>query len=217
MIEATPQEILTPRPSVTAADYKAGFAAGLLTGLLSIPILINLRVKFITDYAALAVPAIVLAIPAGWSLGLFVAHKILERLGWAFQFVKFVIVGFLNTALDFGVLNLLSYITGIYSGKEIIILNSVSFVIAMTNSYFWNKYWTFKKAGEAQVKEFLEFVTVGFIGLLINSGVVFTVTTYIAPFVNFSPEVMENLAKAFATIFSLVWNFVGFKFIVFRA
>ena len=48
------------------------------------------------------------------------------------------------------------------------------------------------------------------------SSVVFGVTTFIPPFFGLSPELWANLAKVAATGFSLIWNFIGYKFIVFK-
>ncbi|MBU1563790.1 GtrA family protein [Patescibacteria group bacterium] len=132
------------------------------------------------------------------------------------QFSKFVVIGFINTALDFAILNLLMWWTGIYSGSWIILLNIVSFSIAVFNSYFWNKYWTFKDKDKIEAKEFSQFVIVTLIGLAINSSIIFEVTTLISPMFGLSPELWANLAKAAATGFSLIWNFAGYKFFVFK-
>lgn len=132
------------------------------------------------------------------------------------QFVKFSVVGFLNTSLDFSVLNFLSYLTGIYSGFNIIFLNSVSFFIAIINSYFWNKYWTFNQSSGVKGEEFLKFFVVGFGGLVLNSFLVYAITTFIPLFDGLTPQLLENLAKILATVVSLVWNFIGFKFFVFK-
>lgn len=67
------------------------------------------------------------------------------------QFSKFLVVGFMNTAIDFGILNLLMWLTGVYKGQWIILLNATAFAVAVINSYLWNKYWTFR-AKEAKEK-----------------------------------------------------------------
>ncbi len=134
------------------------------------------------------------------------------------QIYKFVIIGALNTAIDFGVLNLLMWWTGIYSGNWIILLNMISFSVAVTNSYFWNKYWTFKakEEGENRIKEFSQYVAVTLVGLVLNTAAVYLITTFIPPMFGTSKELWANLAKVVATGISLIWNFLGYKFIVFR-
>ena len=122
----------------------------------------------------------------------------------------------MNTAIDFAILNSLMWWTGIYSGASIILLNIVSFSIAVFNSYFWNKYWTFKDLDKVEAKEFSQFILVTLIGLAINSSIVYGITTLVSPMFGISPELWANLAKVAATGFSLIWNFIGYKFIVFN-
>ena len=134
------------------------------------------------------------------------------------QITKYVLVGSLNTGIDFAVLNLLLWMTGIYSGKWIILLNAIAFSVAVINSYFWNKFWTFKDKGTdgSKVKEFSQFVSITLIGMILNTAVVYFMTTFTSPIMELSPELWANLAKVFATGISLVWNFLGYKFIVFK-
>lgn len=133
------------------------------------------------------------------------------------QASRFILIGLMNTAIDFAVLNLLMYLTGIYQGKGIIGLNVVSFAVAVTNSYFWNKRWTFKdRDKKGMAEEFAQFLGVTLVGLAVNSSVVYLITTYILPVFGIGPQLWVNLAKAAATGFSLIWNFAGYKFLVFK-
>lgn len=135
------------------------------------------------------------------------------------QFSKFCIVGVINTAIDFGVLNLLMYFSGIYKGPQIAIFNVISFTVAVINSYALNKYWTFKekKAGAKKVpKQFFQYLCVSIIGITINTSIVYSVATYVSPLFGFSVLLWANFAKGLATAVSLFWNFIGYKFIVFK-
>jgi len=132
------------------------------------------------------------------------------------QIFKFGVIGVFNTALDFGVLNLLMYLTGSYGGSGIIPLNIISFSVAVTNSYFWNKFWTFKDKTNTSSKEFGQFVLVSVVGVALNTAMVFAITTFVPPVGGLGKEIWANLAKVAATGLSLVWNFIGYKFIVFR-
>jgi len=132
------------------------------------------------------------------------------------QMFKFVVIGAFNTAIDFGILNLLMYLTETYGGGGIIPLNVISFSVAVTNSYFWNRFWTFRAKGSASGKEFGQFILVSLVGVAIHTSVVFAITTFIPPVGGVGRELWANLAKVAATGLSLVWNFIGYKFIVFR-
>lgn len=133
------------------------------------------------------------------------------------QFGKFVIVGFVNTAIDFAVLNLLMYLTNIYKGPEIIIFNAISFTVAVINSYIMNKYWTFgDKSREGAAKQFVEFLAVSIVGITLNTAIVYGVTTLIQPMFGLGIKLWANFAKATATAVVLGWNFIGYKFFVFK-
>ena len=83
--------------------------------------------------------------------GIFLAGVLTRIVKVFFQVVRFVEVGILNTAIDFGILNLLIWATGITGGMSIAPLNAVSFLCATTNSYFWNRTWTFEKKEGAEI------------------------------------------------------------------
>jgi putative flippase GtrA len=132
-----------------------------------------------------------------------------------FQFAKFVTVGLANTAVDFGVLNLLMWMSGAYEGKTIILFNIISFLIAAIHSYLWNKLWTFGVKGKSNIaNQFLQFIIVSLVGVLVNSGIIYIITAWISP--TDGRGIWVNIAKIFATVASLVWNFIGYKFIVFK-
>ncbi len=137
------------------------------------------------------------------------------------QFSKFVIVGGINTGIDFAVLNVLIYLTGITKGWELFILNSISFSVAVVNSYYMNKRWTFKEAAAGIVDknaavQFSQFFIVSVIGITINGLILTGVTTLVAAPFGMSEQLWANFAKLFATGASLVWNFVGYKLFVFK-
>jgi putative flippase GtrA len=135
----------------------------------------------------------------------------------AAQFLRFAVVGALNTGIDFAILNVLSYLTNITDGARIIPLKGVAFLAANVNSYLINKRWTFKDKTDGQgAKQFSVYLSVSVIGALINIGAVFLITTYISPLFGMSDKLWLNVANLVATGLSLVWNFIGYKLIVFR-
>ncbi|OGI22455.1 MAG: hypothetical protein A2808_03065 [Candidatus Moranbacteria bacterium RIFCSPHIGHO2_01_FULL_55_24] len=134
------------------------------------------------------------------------------------QFSKFIIVGGVNTGIDFLVLNILIYLTGITAGIELFVLNTISFSVAVINSYFMNKRWTFedKSVSEKEPVKFSQFLAVSVVGIIINGGVLSGITYFIPPLFGLSAVLWANVAKLMATGLSLVWNFVGYKFFVFK-
>lgn len=133
------------------------------------------------------------------------------------QFSKFVVVGGVNTGIDFLVLNALMHVTGITGGSGIFMLNMVSFGVAVVNSYFMNKYWTFQDLRkEGEETKFVQFIAVSLVGAGLNSTIVTVFTTLIAPMFGLSPYLWANVGKLLATGASLVWNFIGYKLFVFK-
>jgi putative flippase GtrA len=132
------------------------------------------------------------------------------------QFGKFLVVGTLNTAIDFGTLNLLSWFTGIYGGVRLAPINVLGVLLALTNSYLLNKHWTFKTPAHPR-RRVGRFVLVSLLGVGLNTALVVALTHFVTRPTGLTPQLWENLAKALATGGTLLWDFLGYKFLVFRA
>ena len=130
------------------------------------------------------------------------------------QIIKFSITGLLNTIIDFSVLN---FLIGVLSWA-VLPANTISFSVAVINSYFLNKYWTFRDKQPVHIKQFSIFIVVSLVGLglsniLVYLGLeVFKVYTFGLSFVWH-----YNIAKAISALIVLVWNFLASKFWVFYA
>jgi putative flippase GtrA len=198
---------------MTRRDAFLGLVAGFLIGLFSIPVLYNI------DFAA-KIPhmhlTLLVGVPSLTLVGVLVAGFIGRRFLIIWQIAKFILIGFLNTAVDFGVLNALVFATGYDKGWPIAALNVAATAIAVTNSYFWNRRWVFESARGPAGVEFAEFVLVSVSAIFIGSGIVAGVTTYISPMFGLTSEQWVNVAKGMASVFSMIWNFIGYKFVVFR-
>ena len=190
-------------------DLSLSLLASLLTAAFLLPTLINTG-----SYEAIAYAPILLfvAFPVVAVTGMSVSYFLGKRLRVLWQLGKFGLVGVLNTAIDFGILNSLIFVTKITGGVGIIPLNIISFSTAIINSYFWNKKWVFG----VNKASFVVFVVVTLIGLGINTGVVYFLTTFVSPIIVNSDTLWANFAKVLATLLSLVWNFAGYRLIVFK-
>lgn len=151
------------------------------------------------------------------ALALFLAWFLAKWLPALFQFAKFAAVGALNFAIDFGVLNILIMLTGVTAGLAFVIFKAISVVLAVVNSYFWNKFWVFQD-GQAQgiVREFATFVAVSLVGIGVNTGTAHFVVNIIGPRFDIGPTVWANIGAAISVVITLFWNFFGYKFFVFK-
>ncbi len=129
------------------------------------------------------------------------------------QEFKFVIIGGFNTVLDFSILFGLTFI-GVHS----IIANIFSTGISFISSFVLNKKVTFKSENKTRkelLREMILFTIVTLFGLWGIQSVIISIVSPI--FNNFidNQSIILFLSKCFATAFSLVWNFVLYKKVVF--
>ncbi|MEF8847086.1 MAG: GtrA family protein [Candidatus Paceibacterota bacterium] len=161
--------------------------------------------------------SVLIVFPLLFLFGLFVAYFLGKFLKVFYQLVKFVEVGVLNTLVDLGILSLLMAVTGIAGGIWYPVFKAISFLTATTNSYFWNKIWTFQKEGfEEAGKEFSEFLIVSGVGLGINVGSASVVVNWIGPQFGLSSDVWGVIGGIIAALCGMTWNFLGYKFLVFN-
>lgn len=127
------------------------------------------------------------------------------------QFLRFGLVGVGNTLVDFAILNLLVALFDSPAGFVLLGCNAVAFLGASVNSYLCNRRWTFARLHHASMEEFGCFLLIALVGLLINSSLLWLLTSG-APL----SLLHLNLSKGGATIASLGWNFIGYRLLFMR-
>lgn len=132
------------------------------------------------------------------------------------QFGKFLLVGLSNFSIDFALLNVLMFLTDIDKGVLYSFFKGFSFLVAVGNSFFWNRIWTFQiNGGENLQGQFLKFLGVALTGLLINVIVASVIVNFIEPgFI--SPRLWANVAALISVLAVLIWDFTGYKLLVFK-
>ncbi len=188
--------------------------AGALIGVLTIPTISNLPLPgFMASLGTMNVALILGALSV---LGYMIAELLSKWIAVFRQIGRFAIVGVLNTVLDFAVLNLLITMSGITEGPAASAFKGVSFIVAVVNSYYWNKRWTFEFKGKVN-REFLQFFVVSAIGFGLNVGAFSIIVNVIGPVGGAAPAAWANVGALTGTLVGLAWNFVGYKFIVFKS
>jgi putative flippase GtrA len=125
--------------------------------------------------------------------------------------IRFIIVGGANTALDFGILFLLTF-----TGVDKFIANYFSTGIALIFSFFANKTFTFKHTSKNAKKEFILFLVITLIGLwIIQPIVIWGATAALTPYIE-NDAVNLFIAKLIATVASLIWNYLLYSRVVFK-
>ena len=134
------------------------------------------------------------------------------------QFSKFCVISFSNLVIDFGILNLLIYYSGVAEGVLYSVFKAASFLLANVNGYAWNKFWTFRsREVEGWMNQFIRFFAVVGVGLVINVTVAsYVVAEFGGSGGSISSTVWANIGAAVSLIFTLFWNFFGLKYLVFE-
>lgn len=121
------------------------------------------------------------------------------------QFIKFSLVGILNTAIHFGVFYFLYSFMGLYH----LLASATGFCIAVTNSYFMNKYWTFNQGNSNIYSEFTRFLMVSLLSLLINLACMSILVDLFS--------IHPPTAQLAAIMITLVVNFLGNRYWTFNS
>ena len=129
---------------------------------------------------------------------------------------RFAVVGLINTIFDLTVLNILIVLT--HMGRDGIwfaLFKAISFLVALLNSYFINQGWTFGgSAAKRSVSQAGQFLLMSLFGAVINVTSASYVATFISP-VHGTERYWPSFAALAGTAFAFIFNFVGYKHIVF--
>ncbi len=148
---------------------------------------------------------------------LWIAFLIGKKYALIFQGAKFLLIGTLGALIDLGILNTLIWISAISSGLLFSVFKTISFIIANFCKYFGHKLWVFEKKEMIGIgKEFSRFFLVSLGGLIINVAVASLMVNLIEPQFGLSETIWANIGAITAAFATIIWNFAGYKFIVFK-
>jgi putative flippase GtrA len=142
---------------------------------------------------------------------------------WERTLIRFLCVGSFNTLLDFTVLNLLVEVAGLPQ----LVANTCSVSLGLTISYFLNHRLVFRHPQKYSLKSYLHFMLVSGLGIIIIQNSVLYIasrtslahTHHLAHLLlfNISDKTLAlNCGKAVAVLVGMVWNFLFYKYVVFR-
>lgn len=197
---------------LTSRDLIFGAINGAFIGILAPFIFSNLSVT-------LPVPIIVfvLILSFGAAFGIAVGYFLSKIRPFFFQLAKFGLIGVANTVVDLGIYNLFIYLSDVSTGYLIVVFKSFSVLAAILNSYVWNKFWSFEKKETHNLgEEFTQFLMVSLVGLLLNVGITAFVVNVIGAPTGVADKTWANIGGLTASMLVLTWNFVGYKFFVFK-
>lgn len=122
-------------------------------------------------------------------------------------FVKFVIVGVINTIVGTAVMFLLYW-----AGAGYWFSSAANYIVGSIVSYFLNKYYTFKESKRSPWQILWFSVHIG-ICYFLSHGVAKPIATELMP--EFSLEMQESVAMLIAMGIFVILNYLGQKYIIF--
>jgi putative flippase GtrA len=112
------------------------------------------------------------------------------------QFVKFAVVGVLNSAIQYLVFLFLYSFTG----TQYLLASIIGYVAGMTNSYILNRRWTFESRNQKLLTELSRFVAVNLVSLGVNLGLLYLLVS--------TRVMIPQRAQVVAIVGSTLVNFV---------
>ncbi len=118
------------------------------------------------------------------------------------ELVKFGIVGLCSTFYNY-----ITYIILYFLFGKIIIASIIGYSVGLLNSYLLGKNWVFRSKSNNKKRLIISFLLVYAIGCFISSTIIFSINRVYDAY---------NIAWIIGTAYSIVNNFIGSKFIVFK-
>ncbi len=126
------------------------------------------------------------------------------------QFIRFALVGGINTMIDIGLLFGLVAI-----GLPKLTANTISTGVAFVFSFFANRNYTFKANNTTIHRQIILFIIVTLFGLwVLQNGVIYILQPVVELFLPHHASALF-ITKLIATGFSLAWNYILYARIVF--
>lgn len=118
------------------------------------------------------------------------------------SFIKYCIVGLSGVVVDFSITYLFKEIVGINK----YVASMLGFSIACTSNYVLNRVWTFANENPEILKQYISFLIISIIGLLLNS-------LFLYLFIRI--KVRFYISKGFAIVLVTMCNYIANSFITF--
>ncbi|MCJ7693920.1 MAG: GtrA family protein [Anaerolineaceae bacterium] len=134
------------------------------------------------------------------------------------RFIKFLVVGFISAAIDFGFMNLFTIVFNI----PLVIAQALSFIIAVIESFILNRLWIYPSSRSKSLhKQFLQFLMVNLVGIAIRTSLISLFNNMImsvlmkmklSSAITQDQVLSHNLALASVVLIVLLWNFFANRF-----
>lgn len=130
------------------------------------------------------------------------------------RFAKFSLVGVIGFVIDTGTLNIMVGMLGMATGPLRLLAKTVSFLLALTSNFIWNRYWIYPESRSKQLRvQAAQFTLVNVVGLALNLIIFGGVSALLIPrmqgLYGARPGLLlgTNVGQVCAVAVVLFWNF----------
>lgn len=145
------------------------------------------------------------------------------------RFIKFAFVGILGFIIDIGTLILLqNTVLPPESDPQVLLANSIAFVLAVCSNFIWNRFWTYPDSRSYSIhRQLAQFGIVSVIGLVIRNLWIsstyealgqLSTTVLQATLSEYAPSMIDQnklgstIALVFGVLIVMIWNFAANRF-----
>ena len=132
------------------------------------------------------------------------------------QFLRYCLVGGVNTAIDLLTLNILLWRFPTNNVQVLVVYNSFAYSSGAVSSFFLNKYWTFRHRQRTTWREVIRFVAVLLLEVLYSNGLVWLAGKALQPVIA-NPTLWGNASKLVAVVVGTVITYIFMRFWTFAS
>jgi len=144
------------------------------------------------------------------------AHRFTAWSGIYWQFLRYCLVGGVNTLIDLAILNVLLWRFPTHNPQNLVIYNSVAYTSGAVSSFFLNKYWTFRRKQGPTWREVRRFAISLCLEVLYSNALVWLAGKVLQPLIA-NTTLWGNAAKLLAVAGSVVISYAFMRFWIFAS
>ncbi len=133
------------------------------------------------------------------------------------RYSRFLTIGAMNAFVDILVLDGLLWFAPTRNTWTLSLYNTFAVVVAIWNSYFWNRRWTFGDIATGSRRERVYFTLQAILNLILNDMIVAFVSSYLIFSKSVPFFISSNAAKALAMVASSSISYLCMRWFVFRS
>jgi putative flippase GtrA len=145
-----------------------------------------------------------------------IGHRLHTWSGTVRQFLRYCLVGGVNTGIDLLVLNILLWRFPTNNVQVLVVYNSFAYSSGAITSFFLNKYWTFRQKQRTTWREVIRFVAVLLVEVLYSNVLIWLAGKALQPVIA-NPTLWGNASKLVAVVVGAIITYLFMRFWTFAS